>query len=194
MNTVWFYSLIVLFCVLSTSLLRAQAGFADPSKTSAVDKQFIRETSQNSWIEQQIGFLTQKRSQNDRLRAMGQKMVSDYAQITLELTNIAPALYPSGSTTRNTRTLARLARLSGEAFDQIAVRDLNQYLQQTVRQCDRESMRGENSVIKQFALASLPILQSDLDLGLTLYTDMNNRTGEPSKTATQPLPASRTTD
>jgi hypothetical protein len=113
---------------------------------------------------------------------MGQKMESDYSQLIEELTNMpAAGLIGPISSPKSSRVVDRLSHLSGNEFDHNALRELDRYNQQTIRQCDHESMHGESSVIKQFALAALPILQSDLDQGQTLYAQLNNKAREPSE-------------
>ena len=189
MNTI-LLAIVILACVSQTRQARAQDASTDPAQTGSWDKRFIREAYQNSWIQQHIGQLTQEKSQNDRLKAAGQKIVSDYAQLTRELKNIAPGAGPIplklGS--RNSRMLDHLAGLSGNDFDRAALRELVRYDGQTIRELDHEALRGENSALKQFALAQLPILQSDLNVGQSLNIQLKSGAREPSDSAAPVVP------
>jgi predicted outer membrane protein len=173
---------VILVCLTWTAAAHAQDGFADPAGANAWDRKFVRETSENSRIEQQLGRLAQHRSQNERVKERAQKMASDYAQFTEELTNMPVAVpFLPKSYDKSTRAVETFSGLSTKEFDHNALQELNRYNQETIRLCDRESMRGENSLLKQFALAELPILQSDLDQGQSLFAQMNNKTHEPSE-------------
>lgn len=107
------------------------------------------------------------KSGNADIKQFAQQMVTDHTKANQQLTQIAQGkgmTLPSDPPKRDQAQANRLQKLSGPAFDKRYVADQIAAHKKAVALFKRESERGKDADLKQFASETLPTLQHHLEM------------------------------
>jgi predicted outer membrane protein len=125
---------------------------------------------------QRIGEMANQRSQNIRVKEVGQKLALDYGNTRLQFNATALAVgapITPQLTVRASRAMEKLEGLSGMAFDKAALHELVKSQQAVLRKIQDESAQGDIPALKQLAALSLSPLQDDIYQVVTLESDLD---------------------
>jgi putative membrane protein len=104
---------------------------------------------------------------NADVKEFAQKMITDHTKANDELAKIAQdkgMTLPTEPSKRDRAQAGKLQKLSGAAFDKRYIADQLAAHKQAVALFARESKRGKDADLKQFASQTLPILQHHLEM------------------------------
>jgi predicted outer membrane protein len=158
------------------------------AKVSSHDQHFIQQASENSLREQHFGQLIQRQSQNDEVKQLGQKIVQDYTQAVQQLDTLARSLgvtLEPKSGDQASRTLDKIAALSGPEFDRAALGEMIKNQEATVRLLEDASQGGKNPDLRQVASAVLPDLQDDVFQTRLIYSEFRRPAQSTARTPGQ---------
>jgi putative membrane protein len=141
------------------------ASSATGSSLRAADRKFIREAAEGGMAEVELGQLAVQRAASDDVKNFGQRMADDHGKANDKLKELAASkgiTLPQGLNSKQGATKERLAKLSGEQFDQAYMRDMLFDHKKDIAAFRSESTLGRDSEVKNFASTTLPTLQDHL--------------------------------
>jgi putative membrane protein len=127
----------------------------DPYMT---DKDFIKNVSESSATEVEIGKLAADKASTDAVKGLGKQMVEAHTQTSQKMKQAAAALkvQVSDDPPRKAKKAEdKLAKLSGADFDRAYAKIAADEQKQTVRQFEREAKNGKAPALKDFASKNL---------------------------------------
>lgn len=134
---------------------------------STLDQGFAAKAAQGGLAEVRLGQLAATRSQNEAVKAFGQRMVQDHGlgneilQRTAKAINLSLPLTVSAET----QTMAdRLASLSGPSFDRTYIDHMVMDHEKDIAEFEREANEGTNQELRSYAAQQLPTLREHLAL------------------------------
>jgi putative membrane protein len=142
------------------------------------DQNFMREAAIGNQAEIQLGQMAQEKSGSPEVKSFGQRMVKDHSDTSDKLKNIAESQHislPVGLDPQHKDVTARLSRLSGPQFDQAYMQLMVQEHTKDVDKFKKEAADAHDDTVKQFAAASLPILQSHLNEAQQVEQQLNTK-------------------
>jgi len=121
------------------------------------DKEFVRNVSESSATEVQIGKLAGEKSSSDAVKELGKQMVQAHTRNNQELKQAAAALkvQVSDEPRKARKAEEKLAKLSGTEFDRAYAKMAADEQKQTVKQFEREAKSGKVQGVKDFASRNL---------------------------------------
>ncbi len=145
----------------------AQTSSASSStgKLSASDRQFLDKAAQGGIAEVELGQLAQQKSQDPKVKAFGERMVTDHSKANDQLKSLAQSKGMTLPTQPNAKDKAekdRLSKLSGEQFDKAYMNYMVKDHTKDVSEFRKESQSAKDSDVKSFASSTLPTLESHL--------------------------------
>jgi putative membrane protein len=154
------------------------AGIAPPTTSMAAtstpataipsaDVNFAKTAAQSGMAEVQMGQLAAQQAQSPQVKTFGQRMVTDHTKLADQLTAIArqkDLTLPSTLESKDSRTLARLTKRHGAAFDRAYVRTQLAAHKSAVALFQQEATQGTDPDLKQFAATALPTLRDHLQM------------------------------
>lgn len=143
-------------CLLSTAAWSA----------SSSDTNFARKAAQGGMAEVAMGNLAESHAQSADVKAFGQRMVQDHSAANDKLKAAAEEEHiqlPTEPSAKDQRTINRLSKLHGEAFDKAYAQTMVKDHKMDISEFKRES-KAANSPVQNFAQATLPTLQEHLQL------------------------------
>jgi putative membrane protein len=151
----------------SGSRVAAEQGSASQksSDTNASDQQFLRKAADDNLAEVEMGRLAVQKASNQDVKNFAQRMVNDHGKTKEQLEKIARTKrvdIPKAPGARNKATKDRLAKFSGEQFDNAYMAEMLKDHKDDVTTFRRELDSAQDMDIKQFADQSLPTLESHL--------------------------------
>jgi putative membrane protein len=164
---------------------RSSAGSDDPgdqksAKTSASslksdDQQFIRKAAQGSLAEVELGKLALQKSLSNDVKKFGQQMVDDHGKAIDHLKQLAAkkgVRVPSSPDASMSATAKRLAKFSGDQFDNAYMAQMLKDHKQDVDDFRKESKTTQDRDIRGFVTETLPILEDHLKKAETIAPDL----------------------
>jgi putative membrane protein len=128
----------------------------------AADKDFLKNVSESSAVQVQLGKLAQDKSSSDSVKEFGKQMVEAHTQTAQHLKEVAAELkiqVPTEPSRKARKSEERLSRLSGADFDRAYARMTADEQKQAVKQLEREAKNGKVPAMKDFAARNLPAEQ-----------------------------------
>jgi putative membrane protein len=122
------------------------------------DKDFIKNVSESSATEVEIGKLAADKASTDAVKGLGKQMVEAHTQTGQHLKEAAAALkvQVSDDPPRKAKKAEdKLAKLSGADFDRAYIKMAADEQKQTVKQFEREAKNGKAPGVKDFASKNL---------------------------------------
>jgi putative membrane protein len=144
---------------------------ANPSSNNAVkgvdetDQNFMKDAAMGNEAEIQLGQMAQSKASNPAVKSFGQRMVKDHSAADDKLKSIAESQHislPVELDPKHKNQAEALSRLSGPQFDKAYMTLMVQEHTQDVNKFKKEASESHDPTVKQFAQATLPVLQSHL--------------------------------
>lgn len=154
----------------------AQQGM--PGAVPAADKNFMVKAAQGGMGEVALGQLAQAHASGAGVKQFGKRMVTDHTHANTQLMQIASkqgVALPVAPGPEEQATKARLARLSGTAFDRAYVSDMVEDHEKDVADFKKEAQTGKDPAVKAFAAKTLPTLQMHLQMARALKSAKQSR-------------------
>jgi putative membrane protein len=133
-----------------------------PANAKMTDENFVKDAAQASIAEVALGKLALQRAQNLYVRQFAQRMVDDHSRANRELTDLATNQGVDVPTEMNAEQRdrnARLATLSGAAFDREYMRAMVKDYARNVAVFRNYAQNGKNEEVKSWAAKTLPMLR-----------------------------------
>jgi putative membrane protein len=144
-------------CLATSGLILAASGS---------DSKFAMAAAHGGATEVELGKLAAEKGSDPAVKAFGQQMVDDHSKANDQLMSIGQQesmTLPSDMDMKQKTMYAKLKMLSGSAFDKAYVSDMVKDHEEDVKEFTREANSGSDPKIKQFASATLPVIQGHLD-------------------------------
>jgi putative membrane protein len=138
---------------------------------SGADRGFMRAAARWDFAEIEAGLLARRRGAAASVKVFGARVVADRARANDRLIALAQRLnvaLPTEPSDAARKGLARLARLSGDAFDASFVRIVVEDDEQDIRTFAREAKHGRNPQVVDYAQSTQPVLTDELLLARQL--------------------------
>ncbi len=135
------------------------------SGMAASDKKFVREAAQGGMAEVELGKLATEKASGEDVKKFGQRMVDDHSKANDELKQLASSKgidLPRDLSAKDKKLKERLSKLSGADFDKAYMQSMVKDHKQDVAEFTRESSKGADSDVQQFAAKTLPTLKDHL--------------------------------
>jgi putative membrane protein len=139
-------------------------------KMSATDHKFVMDAAEGGMMEVELGRLAAQKATDPDVKAFGQRMVDDHSKANEQLKQIASEEGITLPTTLKGDMKAmhdKLAKASGAAFDKMYMSHMVKDHQKDVKEFEKESTKGMDTDVKQFATTTLPILRQHLQMAET---------------------------
>jgi len=133
-----------------------------PANAKTTDQDFVKEAAQAGIAEVALGKLALQRAQNPYVRQFAQRMVDDHSRVNHELTDLAKnqgVEVPNEMNAEQRNLNARLATLSGAAFDREYMRAMVKDHTRNVALFRNYSQNGKHEEMKSWAAKTLPTLR-----------------------------------
>ncbi len=159
----------LLFCL--NGVASAQKGVNADTPTASGqtrgDMHFAREAAEGGMLEVQLGHIAVQKSQNDMIKAFGQRMIDDHTKLNDQLKSIAAKdniPLPTKLDARDQATVDRFSKMTGTEFDRVYPRDMVRDHENDMAAFQKEANTATNPDLKNFANTGLPIIQEHLRL------------------------------
>lgn len=157
--------------------------------TGMADQPFVKEAALGGMAEVDLGQLASTKAMDEEVKAFAQKMVADHGKANDELKALASSkqmMVPTVLDAKHKATHARLAKMSGTAFDRAYVTAMVADHRKDVADFTRQAMAAQDPDVKAFAAKTLPTLQEHL----TMIEEISKQVGaagamSKTKTTTQ---------
>lgn len=148
--------------LLTLSLAAPQMARA---QLSAHDRKFAAAAAQGGVTEVVLGRMAMRRGGSRAVREFGRRMREDHSRANAALKKIGRQKnlsLPAGMNQEQKDLYARLARLSGPAFDRLYTSEMVEDHEKDVREFAEEAHEGRDASVKAFAATNLPVLREHL--------------------------------
>jgi len=155
----------------SSSTPQSTADTSSSSKPTAaksstkMDDSFAKKAAEGGLTEVELGQLATQKASDPAVKAFGQRMVDDHTKANDQLKTIAAQeniQLPTEPNAKDQAEKARLAKLSGAAFDKAYINHMVMDHKKDIAEFKREANTGKDEQIKNFASQTLPTLQDHL--------------------------------
>jgi len=129
------------------------------------DHTFAAKAAQGGMAEVQLGNLAKDKASSPDVKSFAERMVTDHGKANDELKDIASKKGITLATTMDSKSQAtydRLSKLSGAEFDRAYMKSMVADHRMDVNEFKKESERGTDPELKQFATKTLPTLEEHL--------------------------------
>lgn len=154
----------------------------DPQQTAANEKdhEFVRKAAEGGMAEVMLGELAQTKGNTREVKEFGKDMVTDHRQANEELQTLAqengyPEI-PRVPSPAAQRDYEKLMEKNDADFDNAFARQMVKDHERTIQLFRKEAENGKDEEIKNWALKTLPVLESHLERAKKLEeTSKNNK-------------------
>src|SRR5581483_6292960 len=149
----------------SSSTPQSTADTSSSSKPTAaksstkMDDSFAKKAAEGGLTEVELGQLATQKASDPAVKAFGQRMVDDHTKANDQLKTIAAQeniQLPTEPNAKDQAEKARLAKLSGAAFDKAYINHMVMDHKKDIAEFKREANTGKDEQIKNFASQTLP--------------------------------------
>lgn len=157
--------------IINVGCLALLLGFASSSANAASDEGFVKKASQGGMAEVKMGELAQQRAQSPEVKEFAQHLVSEHQQANNELQQLAQTKGMKVETevgAKQKQTLNRLAKLNGQEFDKKFIEAVVKDHEDDVKDFKKQSEKGKDADIKNWAQQTLPALEKHLQMAKSL--------------------------
>ncbi len=167
---------------------KMQAGSTSGS-LSAADQEFITEAAKGGMAEVKLGQLAQQRAASDEVKKFGQQMVDDHGKANDQLKQLAQSksvTLPDSLDAKDQALYDKLSGLNGMEFDHAYMAAMRKDHRKDVAEFRKESMKAQDPDLKNFATATLPVLETHLriaeatGMGSKTRANTDNSGGNPA--------------
>lgn len=142
------------------------------------DVAFAMKAAQGGLAEVQLGKLAAEKGGSPDVKSFGQMMVDDHSKANDQLKSVAEKqniTLPTTLAPKDQSLYDKLQGMSGADFDKTYVKAMVKDHQEDVKEFQKESQKGKNEEIKQFAATTLPVLQTHLDKIKQIQSSMKGK-------------------
>lgn len=157
---------------------------ANPSANNPVksvdetDQTFMKDAAIGNEAEIQLGQMAQEKASSPAVKSFGERMIKDHSDADTKLKSIAESQHISLPVTLDPRhkdTAKGLSTLSGPRFDQAYMQLMVQEHTKDVNKFKQEAATAHDDTVKQFAVATLPVLESHLNEAQQIQRQLNGK-------------------
>lgn len=152
----------------TTKTTHAKKSSSTKTKKSAMsDQSFVKEAAIGGLAEVQLGNLAKEKASSSDVKQFGDRMVTDHSKANDQLKQVAQqqsVQLPTELDAKHKALVARLSKLSGDAFDKAYMKEMLSDHKHDVAAFKKESSSGKDAAVKQFASSTLPTLEDHLKL------------------------------
>jgi putative membrane protein len=167
------WRIATLLTLAASMPLAAQAPAPRPTETQAntqrskapADSKWVIEAAQGGMAEVELGKLASDKAANADVKQFGQRMATDHQKANDELKTVAQQkniTLPAELDAKHKADVARLSKLSGDAFDRAYMKMMLADHRADVSKFKMESQSGKDPDVKAFAAKTLPTLEEHL--------------------------------
>jgi putative membrane protein len=164
-------------CAVAAAALVASASLSAQVAGSA-DETFVKQTAIGGMAEVQAGRLATQKASNAKVKAFGERMVTDHGKANDELKSLAATkkiAISSDIDAEHKAAYDKLQGLSGSAFDRAYVADMITGHEKNVAAFRQESTSGQDPDVKAFASKTLPTIEEHLKILRDLQKEIGAR-------------------
>ena len=146
------------------------------SNANASDQQFIKKAADDNLAEVEMARLALQKASSQQVKNFAQTMVKDNGKARDQLEKIGSSKrvdLPKGLSAKNKATKDRLAKFSGEQFDNAYMAEMLKDHKEDVATFLRERNSAQDMDIKEFTNKSLPTLESHLKQAESIAPELN---------------------
>lgn len=150
------------------------------SNLSEEDHEFIRKAADDELIDLELSKLALRKSTNPAVKKFGQTMINDHGKTLEQLKAIASrkGLTLPGSPEGDVKaTIARLAKLSGNQFDNAYMAEMLKNHKKDIEEFREISSASRDNDIKSFAHQTLPTLKNHLKQAESIAPELRAQAG-----------------
>jgi putative membrane protein len=150
------------------------------SRLSMGDDKFVRDATESSLAEIELGQLAQQKASSADVKAFGQRMVADHTQANSQLAPIASQKgvnLPTQPSAMHRAAANKLSKLSGADFDRAFMDQMVMDHQKVVAEFQRVAKGAKDPDVKSFASANLPEMQEHLQMAQQLDARVGGKRG-----------------
>jgi|SRR5579875_3759612 len=150
----------------------------------SADAKFAMKAAQGGMAEVQMGQLAAQKASSPDVKAFGQQMVDDHTKANDQLKSVAQQENMTLPTTLDAKDQAlytKLQGMSGADFDKAYVKAMVKDHQEDIKEFQKESDKGKDPQIKNFASQTLPVLQQHLSKIQSIASNMGSGGGSSAK-------------
>jgi putative membrane protein len=146
---------------------------------ATADVSFVKEAAMGGMAEVDLGQLAASKATSDKVKTFAQRMVTDHGKANEQLKTLAAskqiAVAPELDG-KHQAVHARMAKLSGSAFDRAYVADMLADHKKDVAEFMRQSKTAADPDVKAWVINALPTLQEHLKMIEELSKDLHAAT------------------
>lgn len=145
---------------------------------SRTESRFIQDAAAGNLHEIAAGNVAQTNSSSSGVQAFGATLVADHTaayNALVSLTDTNGVTLPTTESRSDQRDTARLARLTGDAFDAAFLREMIADHILDIQKYEAEAVVGRNADVRAYAREQLPVLVGHLVTALQLQEDLGLR-------------------
>lgn len=138
---------------------------------AAQDRNFLMEAAMGGMMEVELGRLATEKGASEAVKQFGQRMVDDHSKANQELMNLAQGkgiTLPTTMDEKHHKDMTKLSSLSGAEFDREYAKMMLSDHRKDVSEFEKQSTRGTDADLREFAGKTLPTLQEHLKLAEAL--------------------------
>ena len=159
--------------------ITASPGANNPTKSvDETDQTFMKKAALRDEAEIQLGQMAQEKASSAAVKSFGQRMMKDHSNASDKLKDIAESQHialPFALDQQQKEAADRLSRLPSPQFDQAYMLLMVQEHTKDVNQFKQEAANAHNDSVKQFAAATLPVLESHLNEAEQIQQQLNGK-------------------
>jgi putative membrane protein len=162
------------------------AGSGDQSMIGPSDRNFMMKAAQGGMMEVRLAQMAQQKAASDEVKQYAQRLEQDHTKANEKLKQIAQERQVSLPTDLgpHQKDVSKLQNLSGEAFDRAYIQMQIKDHKKDISEFRKQSNRGMDTDLKEFASAQLPTLEQHLQQAQQLQTSTRSRKSDKSSQGT----------
>lgn len=170
----------------NSNAMGQQSGMAN---MAAQDHNFLMDAAMGGLMEVELGRVAAQQGASEPVKTFGQRMVDDHSKANQELMNLAQGkgiTLPTELDAKHRESVTKLSAMSGANFDREYTKMMVSDHRKDVSEFEKESTRGADADLKEFATKTLPTLQEHLKMaealpgakgGANMNGSMNSNSG-----------------
>ena len=138
---------------------------------AAQDHNFLMDADMGGLMEVELGRVAAQKGTSDAVKQFGQRMVDDHSKANQELMNLAQGkgiTLPTELDAKHRESVTKMSALTGANFDREYTKMMVSDHRKDVSEFEKESTRGTDADLKEFATKTLPTLQEHLQMAEAL--------------------------
>jgi len=144
---------------------------AGMANMAAQDHNFLMDAAMGGMMEVELGRVAAQQGTSEAVKTFGQRMVDDHSKANQELMNLAQGkgiTLPTELDAKHRESVTKLSAMTGANFDREYTKMMVSDHRKDVSEFEKESTRGTDADLKEFATKTLPTLQEHLKMAEAL--------------------------